>query len=433
MTTRRQVSREARGLLVRIRTLRIGREFGWTLFSRVVAAGLQMTVLVLLGRGLRPADFATVATVQAFLYLVSALNGFGLLRQLQLRRSKDHADPLLSGLFSERLRYSYGSSVVWLCASLGLYVLTGQDFFIALTPLAIWLLAEQTTQVWNGLSIVDGRSRDLLASYILRRLPVVLSLLAALGMSLSIVWAWTIGMAAGAVLAYILGWRHQEPWARRLWPSRRSDEAVAPRDLSFWWSQVAAQLGGLDVPMMTALDPTAAGVYAMPRRLMRPMTLVTQSLSSTAFPHLSRSDRVSRRMFVIGLTVGSIPAIAAAAALFVAAGLIPDLVGGAYRGSVPVLRVLCVSAAIGAPGSLSLVLLQTRSRAANEFAGSIAISSVVAQLTCAIVGLIVSGAVGAAVGATAAKAVFLVPMIRRALRETHLARPKAPGPEGAHG
>ena len=73
------------------------RQLGWSFTSKVVSAALQLVVIVLLARGLEPARFAGVASANVVMMAVVALNGFGLIRQVQYRRSVDRDDPDLPG------------------------------------------------------------------------------------------------------------------------------------------------------------------------------------------------------------------------------------------------------------------------------------------------------------------------------------------------
>src|ERR1700710_304954 len=91
-----------------------GGQLGWSLAARVVAALLQMVVIPLLARGLPPSSFAFVSAMNVVLTIVVAMNGFGLNRQIQFRRSRLSGAPAAAELFARRLRYSYGSAIVWL-------------------------------------------------------------------------------------------------------------------------------------------------------------------------------------------------------------------------------------------------------------------------------------------------------------------------------
>jgi O-antigen/teichoic acid export membrane protein len=85
---------------------------GWSFTSRIVAAVLQLVVIVLLARGLDTTTFAHVATANVVMMAIVPLNGFGLMRQLQLRRSLDAEDPSLPAVFAVWQRFMLGSVVL---------------------------------------------------------------------------------------------------------------------------------------------------------------------------------------------------------------------------------------------------------------------------------------------------------------------------------
>ena len=148
------------------------KQVGWSFVARVTSALLQLVVVVLLARGLDPESFAHVMSASVMMLAVVPLNGFGLVRQIQYRRSVDPDDPTLPAVFALWQRFSVSSAVLWLVGCLVLWVLTGSDLFIKLTPIAVWLQFEQLTTLWNAVSIVDDRAHDLMSSYVCRRGPV---------------------------------------------------------------------------------------------------------------------------------------------------------------------------------------------------------------------------------------------------------------------
>ena len=75
------------------------RQVLWSLVARSTSAVLQVMILVLLARGLPPYLFAFVIAVNVVLQVAVAVNGFGLLRQIEFRRSRDPHDPSLPALF----------------------------------------------------------------------------------------------------------------------------------------------------------------------------------------------------------------------------------------------------------------------------------------------------------------------------------------------
>ncbi len=393
-------------------------QVSWSLAARVIAAALQLAVIMLLARGLPPTQFAVVSTVNVILLMITAVNGFGLIRQIQYRRSVDPGHPSLPALYAARLRYAQLSAVGWAAAMLALWAVTGNSLYPALLPGALWLLTEQITQTWNGLSIADGRAQELVWSYLSRRFPVALVLGVALIADLDVIWAWTTGLALGGMLAYGQAVRRQEPWARGLWPRRRAERSTVPHDYGYWLSQIGDQLRDFDVAALAAVNLQAAGIYALPARLLRPMNMIAAATASIAFPALSRRRSVARGQLVLGVLAGSLPSIAIAIALAGLAPLVPVLVGEEYRDSVPILRILCVSAALWAPSTLLTTYLQSRSDASTNALGVTLIVLGALQITAVCVGGIVDGAPGAAIGSTLLQAVILGVLLRMSLAQT---------------
>lgn len=379
----------------------------WSLVARVTAAVLQILVLILLARGLEPSLFALVSTAYVALNVVVAVNGFGLLRQIEYRRSRDPADPSLSSLFALRLRFSYASGLLWLVACLVTFAITRHEYFLALTPAAIWLLVEQTTQVWNGVSVVDGHAQNLVMSYLTRRLPVVVFLGVALAFDLHMVWSWTLGLAAGSFLSYAQGVWTQERWARVLWPRSSMITEKLELDLGYWWGLVGAQLRDLDVAAVSLVSSVAGGFYAFPARLVSPMNLVTMSAASVAFPRVARAG-LTRRQLRRGTLLGVLPVIGIAGTTALLSPFLPLLLGEAYADSVDVLRIACLTAVLTGTATLLAVLLQALSTEDARIVGYLSIFFALAQVCAAGTGAVLNGALGAATGTAAVSAVTAV-------------------------
>jgi O-antigen/teichoic acid export membrane protein len=395
---------------------------------------LQSVVIVLLARGLLPANFAFVSTVNIALMIIVAINGFGLNRQIQYRRSRDRDDPQLPSLFARRLRYSYASAGLWIVAVLAVALIRQDQHWLALIPAAAWLLVEQITQVWNAVAIVDGQTQRLMSSYVCRRLPVVITLAAALMYDWDVVWAWTIGLALGAALAYAQARNSQEVWARLIWPKKRHLTHATSLDLGYWWSMVGDQVRDLDVALIALVNPVTAGIYALATRFMRPMSLVTQATASVAFPHLSRRDTVTRRELSWGVLLGSLPTFVMSLVLVILAPLLPRLVGSAYADSVPVFQVICITTALWGPSLLLVTYLQSRSDAATRAAGGIVLGGNILQVVGAFVVAWQSDALGGAIAKTILQGLALLILARLAFRESvsgrRLAADSSPGRVG---
>jgi O-antigen/teichoic acid export membrane protein len=393
-------------------------QVSWSLCARILAAGLQLAVIILLARGLPPSRFAVVSTVNVILLMITAINGFGLIRQIEYRRSVDRDDPALPALYATRLRYAHASALGWVAAMLALWTITGQGIYAALLPAAIWLLTEQITQTWNGISIVDGRAHELVWSYLSRRAPVVAVLGIALVAGLDVVWAWTVGLALGGILAFVQAVRRQEPWLRHLVPPRRQPGPHVSHDFGYWLSQVGDQLRDFDVPALAVVQIHAAGIYALPARLLRPMNMIAAATAQIAFPALSRRRRVTRRQLMLGVLAGSLPSVVVTLVLLALAGFLPALVGDEYEASVPIMRIVCVGAALWAPCPLLVTYLQSRSDDATNVLGVVVVTLSGVQLLAVCIGGIADGATGAAIGSTLVQAIILVTLSIMALAET---------------
>jgi lipopolysaccharide cholinephosphotransferase len=392
-----------------------GHQVAWSLVARGSSAFLQVLVLVLLARGLAPGWFAVVVSINVLLQVTVAVNGFGLLRQIEFRRSRDRGDPTLPSLFAMRLAFSYASAVGWVVFCLVMYVVTDSVFCLALLPAAFWLLVEQTTQVWNGVAVADGDSRALVGSYLTRRVPVVLALIAALVLDRWMVPAWTLGLAAGSVLSYAWGYHRQEPWARMVWPRRGSMTTKLPLDLGYWWGLVGQQLRDFDVAAVHTVSDTVSGFYAFPARLVAPMNLVTVAAATSLFPRVARGG-LTRKHLRLALTVGLVPVGLIAAVMAVAAPLLPVILGEAYDGSVDVMRVTCITAVMSGAGTLLAFMVQAHSTEAARTAGFVTLGFAVLQIGAAAVGASLDGAVLAAAFVAGVNALLAVTLYAQARR-----------------
>ena len=400
----------------------VNRQFGkqvvWSTTARAISALLQLAVIVLLARSLSPAKFAFASTTYSVLMVMVALNGFGILRQIDYRLSLDSRDPWIPRLFTIRLRYTYVSGVIWTVACAGLWLATQDVRFLVIAPAAIWLVIEQITQVWNSISIVEGKSQLLVRSYVSRRLPVVLSLGAGLIFGLDGLCCMVAGLVVGAFCSYIQGWSTQAEWARGLSP--RLASSSGPRieiDLPFWLSELGDQIRDLDVPVVALVNAATAGIYALPARLVRPMNLVTSAGAMVAFPHVVRRDQISRGQLCGAVAIGSIPVLAASASAYFAASLLPSIAGESYRSSIPVLQIMACTAFVSGPSILLCNFLQARTNKALRDSGLIMLFGNIVLLPCALVGALSNGAVGAAFGALTGQALIFILLFLRGLAE----------------
>jgi len=395
-----------------------GKQVVWSTTARAISALLQLAVIVLLARSLVPAKFAFASTTYSVLMVMVALNGFGILRQIDYRLSLDPTDPAIPRLFTIRLRYTYFSGLVWALVCIVLWMATRDSRYLIIVPAAIWLIIEQITQLWNSISIVEGKSQLLIRSYVSRRLPVVISLGIGLVFGFDGLACMVAGMVAGGFASYVQGWSTQADWARELSP--RLTASHGPRveiDVPFWLSELGDQIRDLDVPVVALVSTATAGIYALPARLVRPMNLVTSAGAMVAFPHIVRMDAISRRQLCGAVAAGSIPVFAASAACYFAAPLLPIVAGESYRSSIPVLQVMAWTAFVAGPSILLCNFLQARTEKALRDSGLIMLLGNIFLLPCVLLGAFGKGAVGAAFGALAGQVLILLLLFLRGLAE----------------
>ena len=401
--------------------IRRGRKFGgqvaWSFNSKLVWAVLQLAVLVQLARGLPPAGFAFAGSVNVALTAFVALNGLGLMRQLQYHRSLNQNDPMLGPLFAIRLKFTYVSAVLWFAGCLLLAVLTRDPRFVAIMPTTIWLAAEQTTTVWNSISIADGRSQALMPSYLYRRVPVVVALAVAHQLGLDTLWAWSLGLAFGSTAALVDGLRRQEEWSRILWPWKYKYDVPIDLDLGFWWFEVGSQIRDLDVTAFSLVDAHAGGIYAFPARLIRPMNLVTQATGQVAFPMLARRKVITMRQLTYGVCAATLPVLLVSVVVAACAPLIPYIVGDAYRDSVLPMQILSIAAVLTGAMTMLVTYLTARSTEATRTAGYATLAAGLSQIGLAVLMGVWFGAVGAAVGATLSQAMLFVVLAARSVTQ----------------
>ncbi len=374
------------------------RQFSWTFGARLSAATMQMGIVLLLAIGLPPSRFALVSTVIVVVQALTALNGFGLQRQIQYRRSLDPSDALLPALYEKRLRFTYWSVFLWCIACVALAIRTGSESYLALLPVAIWLMADQTTQVWNGISLADGRASQLVPSSFFRRLPALVSLGVATHQNWDILWSWTIGMAAGGILSMAYTIRDQDSWARRILPKPREPLPTVALDFGFWWSQVSLHIRDFDVPLLAAVDPYIAGIYALPARFIRPLTMVTSSMSAVAFPELSRRSTVAYSTLARLVVISTIPSLALGGSLAVVASPLLAAIGPDYAPAIGAFRYASFTIPFLGLSTMLTTFLQSRPRNGASQAGAILLVGYTLQLAAAVSGGVAAGATGAAAG-----------------------------------
>ncbi len=394
-------------------------QYGWLLASRLLSAGLQALMLVLLARWAGPAGFGIVAAVVGVLLFVGIFADFGLSGLLLREHSRGAPDGLpAEAILRLNLLTSALLTVVVGVGLVGYALASGRPTLLALLPLAVWIAAEKNGDVWLSLATAAGRSHLATASILIRR-GVALLLFVALARVVDLTLAYALGVALGAVLANLVI-RTRLPFTRTVRPVARG--VVARAAWPFFLHSFATLVRNVDVAVVAAAaGPVAAGIYAVPSRLTTPLRmlpatlgpLIVRAAAQGSVTALRAITRVS--VLVTGAMVGVLVLLAVAADPLVTLAL-----GGAYAAAVLPLRVICVGLVFAFGVSLQTGFLQGRGR--ERVVGRIGLVVAVLIVVGLAVGARVAGPLGATVAASLTFAVQFLLLLAPTLREARALR-----------
>jgi O-antigen/teichoic acid export membrane protein len=358
-----------------------------------------MLVYWLCARAVGPAEFGPITAVVGVAMMIVAVADFGLnsLTIRDLSRSLDDVaifKRTLGAKTALAVVLGVGWSVIcagfqlagagsWPSTALGAYIflrLVGSTFeipFRSMQRLAP-VVVEQAVQ--GSVSVV--------AVAVLLRLDLGAAALPP---------ALALGMVAGIVVLVV-----SLPAAWRGVPSPPTGEelyALWKSAWSFGLSSVAAQLQRADTALVAAVaGPLEAGVFAIPARLTGPLGLIPTAFSSALLPEAASgagSTVTHHRVLRAGGVVLAVMTVLLGV-LFVAAPLLPKVIGPAYADSIPVLRVYLPGMLLASTSQPLAVFLQAEGQ--ETFVGRIVAMGVVAGLAATAMGGWLAGALGAAWG-----------------------------------
>lgn len=390
---------------------------GWSLLARGIAAGAQMLTIVILARNLPPDEFAHAVVIQTVLTVVATINGLGLIRRLQYVRSRDPHNTEQPGIASLRLLYTHASVVVWVLGVGLAAIFMGSTSPLVLMPAAVWLLCEQVTQVWNAISITDGKTVHLVASYSARRFPVVMVLIVAASRGWDMNLGLTTGMALGGLVSLGAGVWNAPEWARTLLVNRSSIRSLKIKsDVGTWLTQLGDQVRELETPALTALAPVTAGLYALPARLVRPMSMISMAVSTTLYPTFARKSEIQVRQLAKAIVLGSLPTALVTAIVAAAAPMLPTIVGDQFSESIVALQVMCATTVLWAPSMILVSFLQSRSATTGPRFGVLLIGSNFIYVAAVAVAGTMYGPLAAATASVVVQALTLAILLATALK-----------------
>jgi O-antigen/teichoic acid export membrane protein len=209
------------------------------------------------------------------------------------------------------------------------------------------------------------------------------------------------GLAVASALTVISSWLVIEPEFRRV-------TRISPRDLVDAWKDslhfglvgLTTQIQRADVALVGALaGPTAAGIFAVPARLVGPLTIIPYAYSAAIFPRVAGAqDRRQAHREVVGSAVFMMigMSILLASIFIFAHPAIDAILGSRYLRSVDVLRIYLIGLLIASLNQPMALLLQAEGE--ERFVARIVTPACLTGLLGIAIGAGIGGALGAAFG-----------------------------------
>jgi O-antigen/teichoic acid export membrane protein len=99
----------------------------------------------------------------------------------------------------------------------------------------------------------------------------------------------------------------------------------------------------LDVLILAALSPLAAGYFALGDRALGPVLIIPVVMSSALYPFLAREATGSRAGVRIAVTLGALGCLVGVIGIALAPRLVPVVFGADYHDAVPVVQIMLVA------------------------------------------------------------------------------------------
>lgn len=358
--------------------------------STAVSQILMALMYLVTARSLDPADFGLVVTAIAVANVLAGVSDFGA-NSLWVREIARDA------ISRDRFSSLFGSKLL-LCAAGGAFIAMVFVLFVdvpylwAAVPVGLGV-------VFNQASLVGLRSQargDLVSIFILaeRLVAVLLFGLLALvdkDMGAHLWFSLAVGSFTAGGLALLFTPRKVRPRARlslvNPWAGSRY----------FGLSSMSTSLQSLDVPILSAVaGGGAAGLYGAVSRWTQPMGLLASAYSSASAPYIAKSKSIREAWSYMRRGVW-LPTVAILACVVVVIGapvFVDLLIGSAYLGAAPVLRILAAGTIFGVLNQPLAVLLQNSGH--DRYVSRVSITGVPVQLLSVVSLAFAFGAAGAA-------------------------------------
>jgi O-antigen/teichoic acid export membrane protein len=295
-----------------------------------------------------------------------------------------------------------------------------------LLPLSIWIGAERNADARISIALADGDAWINVSNLVGRRLLATAMLIGLVSLGVDGIFAYSIALAIAAAGSSVFA----NVYVRaRVTPRGVGYGEVLAKSRPYWVHSVATQSRNLDATIVGAVaGATAAGLYSAGSRLTNPLSILPYSLATVLLPEATRAHAAGRSLRPSVLLAATMVSVATALYLTLiplTPWLVSSVLGAAYEGSVVIIQIVLIGFPFAAGTSLVHALLQAIGRK-NVVAAS---STIFATLTLvgAMVGALLTGAVGAAIALSAVTAtqfvyllVWLIASLRRAGRRTDL-------------
>jgi O-antigen/teichoic acid export membrane protein len=347
---------------------RVGSAMTWRAAQLGADQGISLLRFVILARLLAPEDFGLLAIATVVLELLMTVTNFGIVPALVQRPDPD-ADTYHAAWTVNLLRGLAVAAVIVLAAPLiaagfGEPAATNVLRLLALRPLLSGL---QSIRVADLERALDFRALGLLSvPATVAHTVVAIALAPLLG-----VYALIAGMLAAALVTTALSYR-LAPYRPRL----RFRLATARPLLQYGrWILATGLVGAAGEAALRAvvsreLGAPELGLYYLATRLVSlPNGVVSNVVGSVAFPLHARLQREPERAaaaFRANVTaLASILVPVYALLVVLAPGLVNDVLGARWAGTVPVIRLLAVAAVLGVLADAVIPMLEGRGRPRN--------------------------------------------------------------------
>jgi amino acid adenylation domain-containing protein len=322
---------------------------GWSGATQVLGQAFQFGFSVALARLLTPAEFGLVGMILVFTGFASSLADFGMGASLIQKPSPSQA---------------HLSTVFWLNVAVGTFLtllfsataplIAGFYQEPRLTPLTI---AMASTFLLGSLSVVQNallsKSIDFRARFRIEGVATIVSGIVAVALAWSGAGVWSL---VGQTIAFAAT-RAAMTWQQSMWRPSWSFDRAATRELLGFARHMAAfntiiywENNVEKMAIGRLIGSAPLGVYNLAEGLMRtPSTAITATAGGVMFPSLSliQADVESvRRVYLrSNRLIAAVTFPAMAGLIAVAAPLILSLFGEKWRGTIPLLQLLCLAGA----------------------------------------------------------------------------------------